>query len=302
VSGAATSTETWVVGVDRTISLGEPRLMGIVNVTPDSFSDGGELPTTDAAITRAMTMIDEGAELIDIGGESTRPGAAAVDAAEQIRRTAGIVRGLRDRSDVVISIDTTCAAVARSALDEGAHVINDTSAGLEDPAMLPLAAERGCGLILMHRRGRPAGERYSYELRPQPGSGDVVEMVCGHLRDRAAAAAACGVDASRLVLDPGLGFGKTVEENLQLIARVREVVDLGYPVLGAASRKSFLGAVTGVESPRGRVAASTAASCVQYLGGVRLFRVHDVAAHRQALLVTRAVEAASKGESHGAAR
>ncbi|MHC5024607.1 MAG: dihydropteroate synthase [Planctomycetota bacterium] len=294
MNGPAAAPAPWLVGRGRRLCLDEPRLIGIVNVTPDSFSDGGELETVEAAIERSLAMVDAGAAIIDIGGESSRPGAASVDADEQIRRTEPVIRGVRARSDVLLSIDTTRAPVARSALDAGADIINDVSAGLDDESMFDLAADRGCGLILMHRRARPHAEQYSHEYDQPPAYEDVVETVCAFLRERVAAATSRGVDGASIVVDPGLGFGKTVQQNLELIGRTAELLDLGHPVLGAASRKSFLGAATGTELPRDRDAASVATTCLQYVGGVRLFRVHDVAAHRQAVLVTRAALAASK--------
>jgi dihydropteroate synthase len=288
------SIDAWRTGPRRVLNLDEPRLMGILNVTPDSFSDGGELSSVAAALERALAMIDAGADVIDVGGESTRPGALAVDADEQVRRTEPVIRALRGQSDVLISIDTTRAPVAQAALDAGADIINDVSAGRDDEAMLDLAAARGCGLILMHRRARPDAEEYSHAYGEPPTYEDVVEAVRAFLAERIAAATTRGVDPASIVVDPGLGFGKTVEQNFELIARTEELLALGHPVLGAASRKSFLGAVTGIERPRDRDAASVAVSCLQHRAGVRLFRVHDVASHRQALRVTRAVSVASK--------
>jgi dihydropteroate synthase len=263
--------------------------MAVLNATPDSFSDGGRFGSADALVEHALRCVEAGADAIDVGGESTRPGAARVSAAEQIDRTAVVIERLRAASDVVISIDTTRAAVAEAALDAGADAINDVSAGREDDAMLPLAGGRGCGLVLMHRLRPPDEDSYSHAYDHPPEYDDVVAEVCAFLRARGEAARAAGVARDAIVVDPGLGFGKSVEQNFELIARTAEIVATGFPVLGAASRKSFIGAVTGVADPAGRDAGSVAASVVQHAAGVRLFRVHDVAGHAQALAVARAV-------------
>lgn len=285
----------WRIADDCVLHLDQPHLIGVLNATPDSFSDGAMYRSIDALVGAALRFVEEGAAIIDIGGESTRPGAARVGEAEQIDRTIPAIEELRRCSDVLISIDTTRSAVAQAALDAGANLINDQSAGLEDERMLPLAAARGCGLILMHRLAAPPDDSYSHQYEREPEYGDVVEAVKRFLLQRCAAAEAAGVPRETVVIDPGLGFGKSVDQNYQLIARIGELVASGYPVLGAASRKSFIGAVTGIETPRDRVIGSTAAGVIQYLAGVRLFRVHDVAAHREALAVTWAVERASKG-------
>jgi dihydropteroate synthase len=283
----------WRISDDRVLALDEPRLIGVLNATPDSFSDGGMYPSIDAQLGAALRFVEEGAEIIDIG-ESTRPGAARVGEAEQIDRTIPVIEELRLCSDVLISIDTTRSAVARAALEAGANIINDQAAGLEDERMLPLAAERGCGLILMHRLAPPPEDSYSHQYEQEPEYADVVATVREFLLGRCIAAETAGVAREALVIDPGLGFGKSVEQNYRLIARSAELLATGYPVLGAASRKSFIGAVSGVKLPRDRLIGSVAAGVAQYLAGVRLFRVHDVAAHRQALAVTSAVVHASK--------
>jgi dihydropteroate synthase len=288
-----TTTRTWRVGADRLISLDEPRLMGVVNTTPDSFSDGGMFRSADALSGHALRLIEDGATIIDVGGESTRPGAVRVDAEEQIRRAVPVIAELSELTDAVISIDTTLAPVAEAALEAGARIINDVSAGREDPEILSLAAERGCGLVLMHRLRPPDADVYSDQYDRSPRYDDVVDTVRAFLLDRCEIAEAAGVAREAIVIDPGLGFGKTVSQNFELVRRTGELVATGYPVLSAASRKSFIGAVTGVELPRERVIGSTAISVIQALAGVRLFRVHDVAAHRQALAVTSAAERAS---------
>ena len=275
--------QVWQVGGGRALRLDRPRIAGVLNVTPDSFSDGGACEDVPTAVARALQMIEEGACVIDVGGESTRPGAARVAADLQVARTVPVIEALRRRCNVLISIDTTQVEVAEASLDAGADIINDVSAGTEDARMLDLAAGRGCGLVLMHRRVPPQEDSYSDRYASAPEYADVATEVRGFLEDRCREAVAAGVDASALVIDPGLGFGKTVEQNFQLIHSIRSLVETGYPVLSAASRKSFLGAVTGVTTPSDRVSGSTAVSVIHYLAGVRLFRVHDVAAHREAL-------------------
>lgn len=296
---AAVFASTWRISPDRTLSLDLPHLMGVLNVTPDSFSDGGDHLDPTLAVDAALRMIADGASIIDIGGESTRPGAQRVDAEEQKRRTLPVIEQLRAKTDVPISIDTTLASVARAALDAGATIINDVAAGREDGAILELAAERGCGLILMHRRARPEADSFSHEYRDKPRYDDVVEEVAAFLRERAEAVQRAGLAAECICLDPGLGFGKTVEQNFELIAHMDALCALGYPVLCAASRKSFIGAVTDVESPADRVIGSTAVSVSCLQSGVRLFRVHDVAAHREAIAVAEAIRTAGAVPARG---
>lgn len=263
--------------------------MGVLNVTPDSFSDGGSFASVTQAVGRALGMIDDGACIIDVGGESTRPGAAPVSADQQIARTRPVIEQLRRTGDVLISIDTTSSVVAEAALDGGADIINDVSAGQDDERMFTLAAQRGCGLVLMHRLTSPAQDSYSDQYAQNPTYEDVVATVCEFLVRRCEAATSLGVDHVAITIDPGLGFGKSTEHNFQLIRRTNEIVQLGFPVLSAASRKSFIGAVTEVSTPSQRVLGSTAVSVAQWLGGVRLFRVHDVAAHREAIAVAAAI-------------
>ncbi len=284
-----TKSLAWKVASNRDLPLDKPRLMGILNVTPDSFSDGGQHESSQAAIDHALKMIEDGACIIDIGGESTRPGANRIDAKEQIARTIPVVKQLRDQSDVLISIDTTQSAVAEAALDAGANIINDVSAGSEDDQMFKLAASSRCGLILMHRLVSPQQDSYSNEYEAEPVYDDVVQSVCQFLINRCEAAQQAGVDRESIVIDPGLGFGKSVAQCFELISRMKEIQELGYPVLCAASRKSFIGAVTGKSVPADRVIGSAAISVMHYLAGIRLFRIHDVAANREALAVASAV-------------
>ncbi|MCL4211658.1 MAG: dihydropteroate synthase [Phycisphaerales bacterium] len=282
----------WQIGPDRELSLDRPRLMGVLNVTPDSFSDGGMFFDAETALDRALSMIDEGADVIDVGGESSRPGARRVSPSEQIRRVTPVIRRIRARSSVLISVDTTSADVARAALDSGADIINDVSAATDDPAMLPLMATRSCGVVLMHRRVAPEQDSYSDRYAQEPAYDDVVASVREHLRRRMADVTAAGVGHRRIVLDPGLGFGKSVAQNYRLAARIMDMASLGRPVLSAASRKSFLGRVSGVDTPAARLEGTLAMSVAHCLMGVRLFRVHDVGAHRRALAVAEAIHAA----------
>ena len=284
---------SWLVGPGRVLMLDRPRVMGILNVTPDSFSDGGAYADVTQAVDAAVEMHEQGACIIDIGGESTRPGSKTVDVAEQIRRTLPVISGLSRRfssDQLLISIDTTRSEVARAALDNGACIINDISAGLYDDQMLTLAASLQCGLILMHRRTPSHADVFSHQYTSEPDYGnDVVLAVRQFLAERAGAAQEAGVNRQSIVVDPGLGFGKSVRQNYELAGRIGELAELNYHLLSAASRKSFLGAVSGEPVPSRRGAASIAMSVAHWFMGVRLFRVHDVLAQRQALDVAAAI-------------
>lgn len=287
-------TSAWRLANARSLTLDRPRILAIINCTPDSFSDGGALDAPGAALAHCMACLESGADALDIGGESTRPGASPVAPDEQQRRVVTLIKDLRSRNvHAPVSIDTTSAQVARAALDAGADAINDVSAGQDDPGMLALAAERACGLILMHRLHPPAHDRYSHshETPPMydPQSGGVVGVVKQFLAQRAAAAMSAGVLHDALVLDPGLGFGKSVEQNYTLIRQAPALSQLGFPLLSAASRKSFIGAAGGVTIPAQRVHGSVAVSVAHFLLGVRIFRVHDVGAHAEALRIAQAV-------------
>jgi dihydropteroate synthase len=290
----------WVCGT-RSIALDRPSIMAIINVTPDSFSDGGLVTTADDAARAAERMVNEGADAIDVGGESTRPGAARVPAEEQIRRVVPSIAAIRqalggDRTTragrVVISVDTTRTEVAQAAIDAGADAINDVSAGREDAEMFALAATSRVGLVLMHRLVTPEQDSYSdrYQRASEPRYSDVVGEVREFLHERAAAAMAAGVARESILLDPGLGFGKTVEQNLRLVAAGAAVTG-GFPVLSALSCKSFVARVSGAmeaatgepRSPRERLAGTLGLSVLHLTLGARLFRVHDVRAHREAL-------------------
>jgi dihydropteroate synthase len=274
----------WRIGPETELDLSTPQIMGILNLTPDSFSDGGQHDTIEAAAAHAERMVLDGAAIIDVGGESTRPGAERIDAAEQIRRVVPVIEAIRSRTDIPISIDTTLAEVARAAIDSGATIINDVSAGVEDQAMLPLASERRCGIVLMHRLCPPDEDSWSDQYSEDPQYGDdVVGSVLAWLFARAIVAMEVGISSASICLDPGLGFGKTVLQNWQLIAGSERLAAVNYPVLAASSRKSFVGAVTGIEQPEQRDEASVAVAAMQYAAGLRLFRVHNVSAHRHAL-------------------
>lgn len=279
----------WRIDAERVIKLNRPWLIGILNVTPDSFSDGGMYIDPVTAIKRALEMVEEGAEILDIGGESTRPGAKRISHEDQISRTIPIIKEIRKQSAVAISIDTTHASVAKAALDNGANIINDVAAGTEDSEIFKLAASTKCGLILMHRLHSPEKDKFSDQYESPPEYEDVVTTVCSFLKKIIDTALNAGVSLDQIVIDPGLGFGKSVEQNFELIARTEELNCLNRPILSAASRKSFIGKASGVAAPEERVAGSVAASIAHYLHGVRLFRVHDVYAHKEGLEIARAV-------------
>jgi len=260
-------------------------VMGIVNVTPDSFSDGGVNFDPRAAFVSAWAMSAAGADLIDVGGESTRPGSAEVSPAEELDRVLPVVRDLAARG-AVVSVDTRHANVAAACVRAGASVINDIS-GFSDPAMVALAASCDAGLVVMHMQGDPG------TMQEEPHYGDVVAEVAAYLLGQAASLEAAGVAHERITLDPGIGFGKTTAHNLELLRRLDEIVALGYPVLVGASRKRFIGEITGVTEPRDRLAGSIAAALVAVEHGVAIVRVHDVAETVQALAIARAVRGAT---------
>ena len=262
-----------------------PRIMGILNVTPDSFSDGGAYPSTSRALVRALEMVEEGATLIDIGGESTRPGADRVDAEEQKRRILDVVEQVRGAipEEVVVSVDTTLSQVARSALNAGAGMVNDISAGRDDPEMFSLVAESGVPYCLMHMQGTPK------TMQDDPQYSNVVKEVREFLEKRAEAAKQAGVKSERIIVDPGIGFGKRTEHNLQLIAQLDKIVELGYPVLLGTSRKRFMGEISGTSDPAQRVPATAVTTGWGLRAGVCIFRVHDVWENRQALDLTQAL-------------
>ncbi len=266
-----------------------PALVGILNVTPDSFSDGGDFLDPEAAAHRAATMLDEGARVVDIGGESTRPGSDPVSADEEVRRVVPVIERLKaDRPGTVVSVDTYRAATAEAALRAGARVVNDVTALRGDPALADLVAERGTRVCLMHMRGEPR------TMQDDPRYDDVVSEVAAFLEARLATAVSAGIREELVCLDPGIGFGKTVEHNLALLARIHEIVALGRPVIVGASRKRFLGRVLGdPEALTGPPAAGVAVNVLAYERGAALFRVHDVRENVEALGAARALEAVS---------
>jgi dihydropteroate synthase len=273
------------IGVgDRTLGP-DPVLLGVLNVTPDSFSDGGDFLDPEKAASRAATMLDEGAQVIDVGGESTRPGSDPVPLEEEVRRrVVPVIRAvLAEKPSTVISIDTYRAATAEAALEAGARIVNDVTALRADPRMARLVADARCPVVLMHMLGEPK------TMQRDPNYDDVVREVRDFLTERVEHATAAGVEPENVILDPGIGFGKTAEHNLTLIRHLDRLVELGFPLLVGASRKRFLGRITGVEEAKDRVFGTVAANVVAYEKGATLFRVHDVRANREALAVARAV-------------
>ncbi|HEX7247625.1 MAG TPA: dihydropteroate synthase [Actinomycetota bacterium] len=273
---------------DRTFPLGGRTLvMGIVNVTPDSFSDGGMLATTDDAIAHGVQLAAEGADILDVGGESTRPGAEPVPADQELERVVPVIAGLAEAAPthVALSVDTRRPEVACAALEAGAHIVNDVSAA-RDPAMFSAVRDAGAGLVLMHMLGDPT------TMQTDPRYDDVVSEVRDFLAARIGAAVAAGVPRDRLCVDPGLGFGKTLEHNLALLRAISTFEQLRTPVLVGASRKRFIGELTGVAQPAERVHGTTGANVAALDRGALLFRVHDVRAARQALDVAWAIRQA----------
>ena len=259
-----------------------PCVMGVVNVTPDSFSDGGRFFDADAALQQALTLVRQGAAVIDIGGESTRPGSEWVPLDEELRRVLPVVEALAERVGVPISVDTTKAEVARLALQAGAAMVNDVTALAGDEAMAQVVAEAGCPVCLMHMQGLPK------TMQQEPHYHDVVGEVLEFLEQRMAFALARGIREEQLMLDPGIGFGKTAEHNLALLRDLHRLVELGRPVLLGASRKRFLGAILGVE-PERRVIGTVATTVLGVQAGAHVFRVHDVQPNFEALRVALAV-------------
>ncbi len=257
-------------------------LMGIVNVTPDSFSDGGQFLDPGRAVARALDLIQQGAEIIDIGGESTRPGAAPVSEAEELRRVMPVIERLAPQIHVPISIDTRKAAVARAALEAGAGIVNDIAANREDAGMWRAVAEAGAGYICMHMQGTPS------TMQRNPTYHDVVTEVEGFWADRLERLHEAGVSSEQVVLDPGIGFGKTVEHNLQLLGAWPRFTKLKRPVLLGVSRKSFMGRLPGA-GVNSRLPASLACSCWAVTAGVQIIRAHDVAETLQAVRMTEAI-------------
>ena len=255
-----------------------PLMMGILNLTPDSFSDGGSHTERGTAVQFALQMVREGADIVDVGGESTRPGAERVSPQEQIRRTAHIIAALRKTlpDHVLISIDTTLSEVADAAIEAGANILNDVRAGRDDDAIFKLAAQKGLPIILMHMQGTPQ------TMQQNPSYDNPVEDIKRFLLERAEAALQAGIPKSNIVIDPGIGFGKSKEHNLQLMKNLDKFVSTGYPVLLGASRKRFLGAISKETNPKDLIGATCASTVIGVKAGVQIFRVHDVMPNRQA--------------------
>ena len=269
----------------KLLSNERPLIMGILNVTPDSFSDGGMFTGLNAAVNHGKKMIDEGADIIDIGGESTRPGSERVSAEEQIKRVVHIIEKISETKpdSVQISIDTTRADVAEAALDAGASIVNDVSGGNDDPNIISLCAERGCPYIIMHMQGTPE------TMQDNPSYDDVVAEIKSFLVNRAEKCINAGIDKDNLCIDPGIGFGKTFQHNLTLLRNLDSYVDTGYTVLLGTSRKRFMGSICNVNSPEELIGATTATTTLGVMAGVKIFRVHDVKPNRQAADVSWAI-------------
>ncbi|MGN6556672.1 MAG: dihydropteroate synthase [Solirubrobacterales bacterium] len=257
------------------------QLMGVVNVTPDSFSDGGLYLDPEAAIAHGLELAEAGAEILDVGGESTRPGADPVSAEEELRRVVPVIRGLSG-SPPRISVDTSKAAVAAAALDAGAEIVNDVTALRGDAEMAGLCAERGVTVVLMHMLGEPR------TMQEDPRYEDVVNEVKAFLAERLEAAVVAGIDEERVWLDPGIGFGKTAAHNLELLRRLSELRELGRPLVIGTSRKSFIGRIDGSPADQ-RLGGTIASSVLAAAEGAEVLRVHDVAEARQALTVAAAI-------------
>ena len=266
----------------REIDLSSPVIMGILNVTPDSFSDGGKYYDPQRAIEHGFRLLEDGAAILDVGGESTRPGAPEVSTEEELERVIPVIEALAD-AGAAVSVDTSKAEVMRQAAEAGAIIINDVYA-LRQKGSLQTAAESGCGVCLMHMQGVPR------TMQAAPSYQNLIEEVRLFLKERADAALAAGIAAKSIVLDPGFGFGKTVEQNFELLARTQDFLSLGYSLLYGMSRKSSLGAVTGKASASERVVSSVAAHLLAAERGASILRVHDAAEMREALLVYEAMK------------
>ena len=273
-------------------SSSKPLLMGVLNVTPDSFSDGGLHQDPAAAVARAHEMVELGADLIDIGGESTRPGADRVSPEEQLKRVLPVIRQLQQElpPELPISIDTASTVVAGAALEQGAAIVNDISAGRDDPGMFRLVAEAGVPYIIMHMQGTPR------TMQDNPQYTDVVEDIKSFLQERAAAARDEGVMQENLVIDPGIGFGKSRRDNLDIIVNLDRFTATGYKVMLGASRKRFMGSICDITSYSELVGATCATTAIGVFAGISILRVHDIKENRQALDVAWAILARKRGQ------
>ncbi|AGC46150.1 dihydropteroate synthase [Myxococcus stipitatus DSM 14675] len=287
---AGKAPEPWVLG-DRVFHWGSRTyVMGVVNVTPDSFSDGGRYLGADAAIARGLALVAAGADFLDVGGESTRPGSASVSAEEEVARVLPVIEGLRAKTSVPLSVDTTKAAVARAVLGAGAHLINDITGFRSDPELPRVVAEANAACCLMHIQGTPS------TMQQAPRYEDLVDEVLDFLEGSVALATGAGIPRERILLDPGIGFGKTFDHNLYLLRRLGELRVPGLPLLVGTSRKGFLGALTGGKPAGERLAATLGSlAAMAVLGGADVVRVHDVAEARDALVVGDAIRTAMDG-------
>ncbi len=258
-------------------------LMGVLNVTPDSFSDGGKFNTTTAALTQAQALVATGADIIDVGGQSTRPGAEQITLAEELERVLPIVRELRSEINIPISVDTTRADVAKASIAAGADMINDISGGTFDSEMLPTVASLGVPIVLMHIRGNPQ------TMQQQTDYQDLMAEIYSFLAKQIAAATAAGIDPQKIIIDPGIGFAKNYEQNLEIFRRLRSLRALNCPILVGPSRKSFIGRILNQPDPKARVWGTAAACCAAIVNGADILRVHDVKEMRDVSLVTDAI-------------
>ena len=270
------------------LDLAQPKVMGVLNVTPDSFSDGGQFAGLDAAVARAERMVEEGAAIVDVGGESTRPGASPVSADEEIRRVVPVIERLASRMAVPVSVDTSKPEVMRAAVDAGAQLINDVRA-LRMPGALAAAAASGAAVCLMHMQGEPAS------MQSAPAYGDVIAEVRGFLDARVAACLSAGIPRERICIDPGIGFGKLLEHNLSLLAGLAGIGEPSLPIVVGVSRKSLVGIITG-RPPADRLAGSVAFAALAVARGARIVRAHDVAATVDAVKVAAALLGAQQGD------
>lgn len=269
---------------DRVIDLsGRGLIMGVLNVTPDSFSDGGRFFSTEKAVERGLSMSQEGAQIIDVGGESTRPGAESVAAEEELRRVVPVIRELRAKIEIFVSIDTSKAHVARAAIEAGASIVNDVTGGQADKEMMPLVAENKAAFIIMHVQGNPR------TMQIEPHYIDVVSEVADFFRQQYACALEYGIDPMAIAFDPGIGFGKTLEHNLELLAQLERIRVCERPLVVGVSRKSFLAKLIGSSEMDDRRAPAVALTSLLRMRGADVFRVHDVKENVNALLVTEAI-------------
>ncbi|NQV40866.1 MAG: dihydropteroate synthase [Candidatus Marinimicrobia bacterium] len=274
--------QKWLIK-DQELHLDIPVIMGILNVTPDSFSDGGQFIDPSKAVSRALEMVDQGATIIDVGGESTRPGSLPISVKVEVSRTIPVIKALAAKSDVFISIDTQKAAVAQAAIKAGAHIVNDISAGQSDSEMFTIVSGSRAGYILMHMQGKPE------TMQVAPVYNSVLDEVAGFLVEKLDSALLAGIDLERIIVDPGIGFGKSLDDNLKLMANLHRFNPRGRPLLLGASRKSFIGMIDNSAADQ-RLGGSLAAVISAFLRGVRIFRVHDVAETSQVLDIFSAIQ------------